>query len=138
MPDTSSYPKTMQDLKKLRAATEERKEALGDVAQEMQKLDEAVQEAEELKAKSDSLATERLDTTYKLEQAVMRAREAGMVLRAAAKMRLGPRSEFLVQFGIAPLRLRLRKPRSRKRKEEPTSSAPVETATETAKKREAA
>jgi len=134
MPDTSSYPKTMQDLKKLRAATEERKDVLGDVAAEVETFDKAVQKVEERKAKSDSLATERLNTTFELEQALMEARDAGMVLRAAAKMKLGPRSELLVQFGITPLRLRLRKPRSRKKKEEPTSPPPVETAAETAKK----
>jgi DNA-binding protein H-NS len=136
-PERSSYADIIRDLKQLKAAFEQHAELLGDIP-EKKVFDTKLQKLEELRAQSDSLKTERQSITAELFNAVLDVREDAMRLRAAAKLKLGPRSELLVQFGIAPLRLRLQKPRSRKKKEEPTPPPPVETATEAAKKREAA
>lgn len=135
-PQRSSYADVMKDLKQLQNAFEQYAELLGDIP-EKQDFDTAFQRVEDLRAESDSLKAARQSITVELFNALLVLREAGMRLRAAAKLKLGPRNELLVHFGIAPLRMRLSKPPSRKRKE-PTPPPPVKAATEAAKKPEAA
>lgn len=134
MPDNASHADIIQDSKQLKAACLEHAAALGDISAELQTLDQGVQKVEELKVQSESLKVARQNISVGMFNALIELRDAGMVLRAVAKSKLGPRSELLVQFGVTPLRLRLRSPRSRKRKGEPTSPPPVEATARTNKK----
>jgi hypothetical protein len=69
-----------------------------------------------------------------LRKEVSVGQDMAMRLRAAAKLKLGLRSELLVRFGVAPLRQRKR----RTTKEVPPPPPPVEAAAEADKKPEAA
>jgi hypothetical protein len=72
-------------------------------------LAEPLGEVKSLKASQDELTAKRQETTQKLKGAVARTKEAAMRVQAAAKAKLGPRSELLVHFDVAPLRKRARK-----------------------------
>ncbi|HYN20277.1 MAG TPA: hypothetical protein VE078_04905 [Thermoanaerobaculia bacterium] len=130
MPNTDSFPDTLLDLKKLQAGLAEHAEVLSDVAVERQELDQRIEKIEGLRVQQDSLTAARQRTTQELKQEVVVTRDLAMRLRAAAKLKLGPRSELLVRFGVAPLRRRTRKAT----KEKPPPPPPVEAAAEAVKK----
>jgi hypothetical protein len=133
MPNTDSFPDQMLDLKKLQAAFEEHMELLGDVATEVQQFNDGILRLEELRARQNSFTAARQRATQELKEELGVVRELAMRLRAAAKLKLGPRSELLVHFGVAPLRRRTR----RTTKEVPPPPPPVEAAAEAVKKPEA-
>ena len=72
-------------------------------------LAEPLGEVKALKAQQDELTAKRQDTTQKLKAAVVRTKDAAMRVQAVVKGKLGPRSELLVHFDVAPLRKRARK-----------------------------
>lgn len=133
MPNTDSFPDTLLDLKKLESALDEHIGLFGDIGTEIQQFIDGIRRLEVLKARQDSQTAARQRTTQELKQELDVVRELAMRLRAAAKLRLGPRSELLVQFGVAPLRQR-----KRRVKEVPLPPPPpVEAAAEAVKKPEA-
>lgn len=111
MPDIGTYPKVIQDWKKVLAATAEHADDLGDVSEVRQELQATLLLAEAVKARQESFAAARQVATQELEEILDRGRDLAMRLRFAAKLKLGPRNEQLVQFGSAPLRRRGRRPK---------------------------
>lgn len=90
-------------------AAEKNPEIRDGIEAERQVLAESLGEVKTLKASQDDLSARRQETTQKLKQAVARTKEAAMRFQAIVKAKLGPRSERLVQFEVAPLRKRPRK-----------------------------
>lgn len=82
-------------------------------------LSDILNEVREIKALQEDLDGRRQGTTQRLGEAVARGEEAARRLRGYVKARMGTRTEFLVQFGIAPIRSRSR---SRKPPIDPPSS----------------
>jgi len=58
------------------------------------------------KSRQDALQAQRQAVTQELEGLVAQGKEASIRLRGVARADLGPRSEELVHFGVAPLRKR--------------------------------
>jgi len=58
------------------------------------------------KARQDALQAQRQGVTQELEKLVAEGKETSIRLRGVARADLGPRSEQLVHFGVAPLRKR--------------------------------
>jgi hypothetical protein len=106
MPNIGNYAKVVQDWTQLLAATEEHAAKMTDLSAERQELEQTLQKAEEVKARQESHTASRQASTQELGEILAHGRDVAMRLRFAAKVKLGPRSEQLVQFGAAPLRKR--------------------------------
>lgn len=122
MPNTMVYTDVVADWEKLLAAVDEHESVLPDVRDERAALQQALLDARAEKARQASYTAARQLATQELEILLDRGREIAMRLRGAAKLKIGPRSELLVQFGVAPLRRRTR----RNPEEIPPAPPPVE------------
>lgn len=71
-------------------------------------LTASLAEVREIKALQEDLQGKRQGTTQRLNDAVDRGEEAARRLRGYVKARMGTKTEFLVQFGITPIRSRPR------------------------------
>jgi hypothetical protein len=65
-------------------------------------------EVRDIKALQEDLEGKRQGTTQQLSSAVEKGEEAARRLRGYVKARMGTKTEFLVQFGISPIRSRSR------------------------------
>ena len=63
--------------------------------------------------------------TRDLRLLMLQGKDAAAKLRSAIKAHFGPRSERLVQYGMAPIRKRVRKPDSKNKKPKPADPAPA-------------
>ncbi len=79
------------------------------VEPERQALAESVGEVKVLKARQEELTALRQEVTQLLKGAIGRVKDASIVFRSAVRAKIGPRSERLVHFKIAPLRKRSRR-----------------------------
>lgn len=109
MPIASSYPDVVHDLEALLTATEEHAASLPTVEPHRVALSNQLDEIKSIKARQDSAQATRQQSTQDLKAAVIRGRELGIRLRGAVKADVGPKSELLVRFGIAPIRRRVRR-----------------------------
>lgn len=71
-------------------------------------LTASLTEVRDIKALQEDLQGKRQGTTQRLNEAVERGEEAARRLRGYVKARMGTKTEFLVQFGISPIRSRPR------------------------------
>ena len=106
MPSTGNYAKVVQDWSQLLSATEEHAAKMTDVTAEREELEQTLQKAQEVKARQESSTAARQVATQELKELLAHGNDVAMRLRFAAKLKLGPRNEQLVQFGAAPLRKR--------------------------------
>ena len=106
MPSTGNYAKVVQDWSQILAATEEHANKMTDVTAEREELEQILQKAQEAKARQESSTAARQVATQELKGLLAQGNDVAMRLRFAAKLKLGPRNEQLVQFGAAPLRKR--------------------------------
>lgn len=119
-----AYGSLFRDWESLLASCGENVEALPDVDSLSEPLTELLIQARAAKNRQENLEGQRRETTQTLRDLSERGKDAARQLRALVKARLGPKSERLKQFGIAPLRKRIRpsvKP--------PTEPAPIEDGT---------
>jgi hypothetical protein len=72
-------------------------------------LEALLAQAKEAKAEQENLEGNRQAMTQRLQKIILDGEEAARQLRAFVRIRLGSRSEHLVQFGIPPIRKRSRK-----------------------------
>lgn len=119
MPNIGNYAKVVQDWTQLLAATEEHAAKMTDVSAERQELEQTLKKAEEVKARQESSTAARQVATQELTEVLAHGRDVAMRLRFAAKVKLGPRNEQLVQFGSAPLRKRKASTVKRRAKSKP-------------------
>jgi len=110
MPTVNSQADVLLDLKGLVDATEKDQEMLPSVTQERQALVQTIGEIETLKGRQSELTALRQEATQMLKAAVARGRLQAIQIRSVIRGKMGPKSERLVLFNVAPLR-----PRSRKR-----------------------
>ena len=109
MSNTRSYADIVYDWEVLLDAVEENLEVLPDVELERGALRQILEKARGLKARQDSLTDSRKRVTQELTDLIGLGRDLAIQLRAAARLKLGPRNERLAQFRVAPLRRRARR-----------------------------
>jgi hypothetical protein len=115
MPEINSYAGTTDAWERLLVATQENLEQLPSVEPHRSALEKHLQATKTVKARQDSHTAARQEATQELRAMIGQGRELVIRLRGAIRAELGPRSERLVQFGIAPIRKRTR----RRKPEEP-------------------
>jgi hypothetical protein len=106
MPEVSSQADITQDWTGLIDASDRNPELRQAADAEYQALKQSLTEMQLLKAQQLDLTAQRQEMTQKLKAVITQGRDAAMRLRAMAKAKLGPRSERLVHFSVAPLRAR--------------------------------
>jgi hypothetical protein len=99
-----SFADTSLDWESLQAACLANARELSAVEPFAQALSAIQTEVRETKALQEDLEGKRQGTTQRLNEAVKRGEEAARRLRGYVKARIGTNTEFLVQFGIAPIR----------------------------------
>src|SRR4051812_44473182 len=89
---------------------DERSPDVPDTERERQAVADSLTEVKSLKARQEELTAQRQETTQKLGAAITRLKDAMLIYRTVVRGKIGPRSERLVHFNVAPLRKRVRKP----------------------------
>lgn len=111
MAEISSQADITQDWTGLLDASDRNPELRQLMEADYQVLKQSLTDMQLLKAQQLDLTAQRQEVTQKLKAVITQGRDAAMRLRAMAKAKLGPRSERLVHFSVAPLRARgARKP----------------------------
>lgn len=126
MPSPTSQADIMLDLTGLLDAIELTPEIQPSIVEERQELEQSLEELKDTKARQQQLTALRQESTQKLLNAVVRARRAAMRVRAVVKGKIGPHSELLVHFNVAPIRRRPRKPVEKPPEGEPKAPPPTE------------
>ena len=72
-------------------------------------IEESLEEIKNLKALQKTLTADKQKATQDLQASLKRLKERLIFLRAAIRGDIGPRTEKLVEYGIAPLRQRGRR-----------------------------
>jgi hypothetical protein len=127
MASINSYADIVRDWTGLLEAAERNPDVQPSVEAERQSLAQALTEAQSLKARQDELTALRQEGTQQLNAVLTRGKETAMRVRAVVKGKIGPRSERLVHFNVAPLRRRTRKAAAKPPDGEPTGTEPVST-----------
>jgi hypothetical protein len=109
MPNVTSQADIVLDWRGLIDAVYRTPGLLPLVEQEHADLSQAVVELESVKARQEELNALRQEATQQLGAVIARGREIAIQIRSVARGKLGPRSERLVHFRVAPIRSRTRK-----------------------------
>jgi hypothetical protein len=96
----------MSDWRRLLTAWQHHAELLSGAAEDRDVLAQALQEAETLKGVQDRLQAERQAVTQQLNAVLAHGKETAIRIRSLARGKIGPKSEQLVQFRVAPIRPR--------------------------------
>jgi hypothetical protein len=123
MPETGSYPDVTDDWVGLLDAAEKNPDLQPLIETERQGLTQVLVEVRGLKGRQSELTALRQDVTKQLKAAVARGKELAIQIRSMVRGRIGPRSELLTLWKVAPLRKRPRKV------VKPDGEAPASTAT---------
>ncbi len=133
MPVASSYADVIKDWEALLTAALEHAPSLPDAERSRAAFQEHLARTKEMKARQDSLTAARQEATQSLRKLVKDGKELAIRLRGVVKANLGPTSEGLVQFGIAPIRKRApRKTATKPPDGTPTPGTPTPPATKPA------
>ena len=127
MPSPSSQADIVVDATGLVEAVQRNPELQPSIEAEHQELEKSLAEVQGLKARQQELTALRQETTQLLFKALGRTKEAAIRVRAVVKGKIGPRSERLVHFKVAPIRKRPRKPVEKPPEGEPGSPPPPPT-----------
>lgn len=103
-----SFAHISRDWESLLAACQANLQELPELEPFQALLAASLTEVRDIKALQEDLAGKRQGTTQRLAQAVENGEEAARRLRGYVKARMGTKTEFLVQFGISPIRARSR------------------------------
>jgi len=123
MPINSSYADFIRDVDKLLTGAAE-VAALVPVAEPHRlALVDTFDKIKTAKARQDSLQASRQEVTQDLNTLLDKGKDEAIRLRGVLRAELGPRSERLVHFGVAPLRKRSR--RTKPPEEEPPVTTPT-------------
>ena len=109
MPNNSSYADIMRDWEQLLTSAREDAPDLGEAERFRVSLEQHLEAIKVLKAKQDSTRATKQESTRELRTMIVEGRELAIRLRNVVRANLGPRSELLTKYGVAPLRKR-RKP----------------------------
>ncbi|HEX6861323.1 MAG TPA: hypothetical protein VF414_00825 [Thermoanaerobaculia bacterium] len=103
-----SFAHVFRDWESLQAACQANVRELPELDTCLSALTASLNEVREIKAVQEDLRGKGQGTTQQLNAAVERGEEAARRLRGYVKARMGTKTEFLVQFGISPIRSRSR------------------------------
>jgi hypothetical protein len=103
-----SFAHISRDWESLLAACQANIQELPELESFQASLTASLAEVRDIKAIQEDLAGKRQGTTQRLSEAVEKGEEAARRLRGYVKARMGTKTEFLVQFGISPIRTRSR------------------------------
>jgi cell division protein FtsB len=106
MGSINAFGAIMADWRRLLGAWQYHAELLSGSVEERDSLAQALKDAEALKAVQDQLQGERQAVTQQLNALVAQGKETAIRIRSLVRSRIGPKSEQLVQFRIAPIRPR--------------------------------
>lgn len=109
MPKLTKYADVFRDWEALIGACDQNEGILPDIAAFKEDLTAVMQEAKAMKLHQENLEGNRRAATQRLKEIVERGRESKRKLQGFVKIRLGSKSEHLLQFGIAPIRRRSRR-----------------------------
>lgn len=112
MPDNMSRADTVLDADQTLAAVAVNIDLLPSTERYRLPLEEAVKELKDLSIRQQTLIADKQKVTQDLKAAERRVKDLLIHLRAAVRSDIGPRSEKLVEFNVAPLRPRTRKTKS--------------------------
>ncbi len=110
MAKSNSYAGVIDDWLGLLEAVERNPEVQPSLDTERQSLASVLKEVQDLKARQEELKALRQEITQKLSETVGRGKEVAIRVRSVVRGKVGPKSERLVHFKVAPLRKRPRKP----------------------------
>jgi hypothetical protein len=119
MGSMNAFGEIMADWRRLLAAWQYHAELLSGAAEERDILAQALAEAEALEGDQDRLQAERQAVTQQLNAVLTHGKEIAIRIRSLARSRIGPKSEQLVQFRVAPIRPR------KNRREQPAETPPA-------------
>ena len=109
MPSSNAFPDVTDDWEGLLDAAERSPDLQPSIETERQTLAQTLAEVQELKARQRELTAHRQEVTQQLNGAVARGKEIAIRVRSVVRGKVGPKSERLVHFKVAPLRKRPRK-----------------------------
>jgi len=109
MPNNSSLADTLLDADQTLAAVVANADQLPSAGKHREPLEKAVTELKDLSMLQQRLIADKQKVTQDLKAATRRVKDLMLHLRAAVRSDIGPRSEKLVEFKVAPLRPRTRK-----------------------------
>ena len=115
----------MADWEALRNAAHDTAPNLPDAQRALAAFEDIMVKVQEMKARQGSLTAARQEATQSLNKLMVDGRDLAMRLQAVVKSNLGPKSERLVQFKIAPLRKRKGKAKTTPAGEPGTTPPPV-------------
>lgn len=121
MPNINAFADLVRDQERLLAAFDDNAVLLAPAEPQRAAVEVNLKNLLEVKARQDSFAAQRQETTQELVKLMNQAREDARRLRGMVKGLLGTKNERLVQFQVPPLRSRPR--RSAKAKPAPQSAA---------------
>jgi hypothetical protein len=109
MPNPKSQADIITDLTGLLDAAERSPELRALIEAERLAVADSLRLITSLKARQEELTALRQEVTQKLGIALAEGKERAMIFRSVVRGKVGPRSERLVHFKVAPLRKRPRK-----------------------------
>jgi hypothetical protein len=107
-PANSSTADLHLDTEKLLGAIEANATLLPNINEQVDPVRETLTEIKTLTFRHETLKADKQKLTQDLKAARLRLRDQTIQLRAAIKGKLGPRTEKLIEFQVAPLRKRSR------------------------------
>ena len=110
MPNNSSYADLVRDSERLLRGFEDNAVTLAPAEPQRDALQSSLDRLQDKKARQDSFAAQRQQSTQELDQLMLEVREDARRLRGMVKGLLGTKNERLVQFQVAPIRSRPRLP----------------------------
>jgi hypothetical protein len=109
MSSINAFPDLTDDWEGLLDAAQRSPDLQPSIEAERQALTQTLAEVQDLKARQRELTALRQELTQQLKAAVVRGKEIAIRVRSVARGKIGPKSERLVHFKVAPLRKRSRK-----------------------------
>ena len=109
MPSVTAQADVARDWRGLLDSTEKSPDLLPSVETERQGLILALDQFQILKAQQEHLTALRQATTQQLREVMARGKDLAIQIRSVLRGKVGPRSELLVHYKIAPIRRRPRK-----------------------------
>lgn len=109
MSSVKAQAAVIRDLEELTEADDRNPDMQQELAKERQGLNMSLGDIKTLKARQQELTALRQEVTQQLNAAFTRGKDAAITYRSAVRAKVGPRSERLVHYKIAPLRRRPRK-----------------------------
>jgi hypothetical protein len=122
MASINGYGQLMADWRSLLSAWQRYAELMAGATEDQDLLAQALKQAETLKGVQDRLRGERQVVTQQINAIMAQGKEAAVRIRALARSKIGPKSEALVQFRVAPIR-----PRKGRRQAPPVEVPPPAT-----------